>query len=321
MQSQHRLYLLIPFLFFCFGFSTCTTSQQVETIGKRNYQNAFSEANRYFQLGQYNRAMLKYTAYIYSPYPNKKNLEEARYRLAVTHMMLDQPHETYTTAQNFLEKYPDSNWADNAQELLEKAKSKIQAQQQELKQQEQSLMKQIAQLEQSISEKESVNSNTYMKLADKYWNAGKIQESIDAYEKAAEKNPEHLQDSQLRSRVRITDNGEFKVRDPMLDFEKDETVKVINAELQRVRRENFLGEFVALRYSGKVRNTGLYDVHNVQLEVAVYDSFERLQDTRVIPIGTIPAGQERPFAVMLNRYSGLAIDVTKVETQVYYDQP
>ena len=68
--------------------NACTTSRENSLRLSRNDNDELTEADTYFQQGQYKRAMMKYTSYVYSPFPNKTNLAYARYKLGLSHFML-----------------------------------------------------------------------------------------------------------------------------------------------------------------------------------------------------------------------------------------
>ena len=89
----------------------------------------------------------------------------------------------------------------------------------------------------------------------------------------------------------------------------------------RIRNEDWLGQYDSIRLSGFVENTWLYDVTNVRIELAIYDFYDTVQETQIVSIGDLNAGAKRPFSALFNQYRGLAIDITKFTTEVFYDEP
>ena len=67
--------------------------------------------------GEWARAQEKFRDYVNS-YPNEKNLDAALYWLAYSQQKLSRYDECRTTLMRLLEKYPSTNWRDDARVLL-----------------------------------------------------------------------------------------------------------------------------------------------------------------------------------------------------------
>ena len=67
--------------------------------------------------GNWAKAQEKFSEYV-SSYPNEKNIEAALYWLAYTQQKLARYEECRSTIERLLEKYPNSNWKDDARLLL-----------------------------------------------------------------------------------------------------------------------------------------------------------------------------------------------------------
>lgn len=67
--------------------------------------------------GEWARAQQKFSEYV-SSYPNEKNLDAALYWLAYSQQKLEKFDDCRKTITQLLEKYPQSNWRDDARVLL-----------------------------------------------------------------------------------------------------------------------------------------------------------------------------------------------------------
>ncbi len=280
------------------------------------------EADRLFEKGQYKTALLKYSGYVLSPYhpdKDKKNLPYARYQMALCQFLLGQYADSRVSLTTLMKENPGS-YSREADELLAKINEKIKVHDQALAQKQDELQQEIMKVEQ-FAVRNPNSADYHFQLGDLYWKAGRREDAIQEYEKAAKLDPAYLEKNTIRERVRITAQGEFKVRDSVPGITPPGPVRVTGARIERVVRDNWLGKTETLRLSGQVENQGLYDVANVQVEATIYDFFDTIQGTKTIAIGTLRAGQKRPFSVIFDEFSELAIDINKFTTQVYYDEP
>ncbi len=279
------------------------------------------EADRLFEKGQYQTALLKYSGYVLSPYPNKdkRDLPYARYQMALCQFLLGQYTDARMTLSTLMKENP-GQYRQEADALMAKINEKIQARDQILAQKQDELQQEIQKVEQFAAQ--NPNSAEYhFQLGDLYWKAGRTTDAVKEYEKAAKLDPSYLEKSTLRQRVRVTSAGDFTVRDSIPLAAPQGPVRVTGARMQIVQRENWLGKKETIRLSGQVENVGLYDVTNVQVEVTIYDFHDTVQGVQLAKIGTLRAGQKRPFSVLFDDYSELAIDINKYTTQVFYDEP
>ncbi|HKU77072.1 MAG TPA: HEAT repeat domain-containing protein [Pyrinomonadaceae bacterium] len=67
--------------------------------------------------GEWAKAQAKFSEYV-STYPNEKNLDAALYWLAYTQQRLAEYDQCRTTLMRLLEKYPNTNWKDDARVLM-----------------------------------------------------------------------------------------------------------------------------------------------------------------------------------------------------------
>lgn len=305
--------LMLPF--------SCTTgsSNLRSALITRPSSDLLGEADEYYKRGQYRTALVKYSSYVYSPFPDKKDAGYARYQLALCHYYLEQYPEAHETLTTLLKENPDFELAAQVHELQAKCANQIEQKHEQQQEALKELQQKIIQAEQRVLA-EPNNGESHYQLADLYWQGGLVQKAVDEYGKAAKLSPELLKGETLRQRIRITDAGEFKVRDPMLEFTEDKVLKVVNHSLQRVKKSNWLGDAESLRVSGFVENTGLKDVKNVSIEVTLYDFQEVVQDTKMFQIGSIRAGAQRPFSVMMSNFAGDARDIRKYTFQLHYDE-
>ncbi len=299
-------------------FTGCMTTNEAKN-SQFTSKRSIKEADRFFELEEYRAALTQYSGYLYSPFTNKEELPYVRYKVGFCHYLLGQYDDAYLTFKTLLDNYPQYQYASEARELMQKCENKIKERNQQFAQEQNSLIRKIQQFEKFVKESPD-NPNYHFQLGNLFWDAGYYQKAIDEYAKAATLDPTFLEEGTLRQRVRITERGEFVLRDPILDYDKQEPVRVTRLDKEIVRRRNsFLGDFEAIRVSGTVENEGLQDVSYVYLEVTIYDFYDSVQGTQVVQIGRLNAGGDRKFSVMFNQFSGMAIDIRKVTAKVFYD--
>jgi len=279
---------------------------------------SLKEADQFFNQEEYRTALAQYSAYLYSPFLNKKEMPYARYKVGLCHYMIGQYDDALQTLEILVKESPDAPFVPQARELMQKCQNQINQRNQQLAGEQKDLQQKIVQYEEFVKSNPD-NAEYHFQLGGYYWDYGRYQDAVAEYGKASQLNPAYLQQDVLRQRVRITDNGEFVVRNPLLEFNKMDPVQV-QAKMERVERSNWLGTTESLRVSGVVENTGLRDVHNLNLEISIYDFNDTVQDTRMANIGTLIAGGKRDFAVMMTRYSGWGVDIRKFTAKVFYDE-
>ncbi len=309
------LVLLIPA---CKTTAPSKSKQKNTILFERHSNSVVKDADRYFEQGQYKTALLKYAGIVYAKDSDKEEVPHSRYMLGLCHYFLEQYSEAYKTLDVLVKMHPDFSYIDKAKEIMEKSKAQIDQRNQLLAQKRMELKSDIQHLEKRVSENPK-NGDLYYNLGNLYWSAGRFRESVAMYEKAARINPRYLENSHIQNRVRITPDGNFAVRDPLLALKEEDPVRV-NADMERVQKANWLGEEEKLRVSGTVENRGLWDVQNVRIEVTIYDFHDVVQGTKLVPVGNLKAGKERNFSVLFDEYSGMAIDIRKFTTQVFYEE-
>lgn len=77
----------------------------------------FRSARDYITDGEWAKAQAKFDEYVTS-YPNEKNVDAALYWLAYTQQKLGRYDQCRSTIDRLLEKYPNTNWKDDARTLL-----------------------------------------------------------------------------------------------------------------------------------------------------------------------------------------------------------
>ncbi len=320
LNYSYKSFLIVTGgLLFTIILSGCvTTGGSIQA----NYSNIsqLEEADNLFDNEKYQTALLKYSSYVFSPFPNKKHEDYAYYKLALCHYLLGQYYDAQKTAEILVQTYPKFEYSEQANDLLAKSDNKINERKIEFSKQWNELLKEIEKTTQLAAQNPDSAEHQF-KLGDLYWDAGKYGDAVRQYEKAAQLDKAYLEKKNLRTRVRIDQSGEFLIRDPMYQhIEKPAPVRVTQVRRDRITREDWLGEYEALRLSGYVENDGLYDVNNVQVEIAIYDFFDTIQETKLVNIGALQAGGRRPFTVMFNQYRDMAIDIMKYTTEIFFDE-
>lgn len=319
--SQIRFSVILAVIYgLHIGLYGCvTTGGSIQTSYTKISQ--LQEADRFFDKAQYQTALLKYSSYIYAPFPDKKHEDYALYKLGLCQFLLGQYHDAQKTTQSLLQKYPNFEYHSQAKDLLARCDQKIVERNQTLALQWGELVKNIQEQEQRITQ-EPNNARNEFQLGDLYWRAGRYEDAVKQYERAVKLDKNYLENKTLIDRVRITEKGEFHVRDPLYEnIQKSSPVRVVQVNRERIVREDYLGQYESIRLSGFVENAGLYDVNNVRIELSLYDFYGTVQETQIVAIGKLQAGGKRPFSALFNQYRGLGIDITRYTTEVYYDAP
>ncbi|HEY0728952.1 MAG TPA: tetratricopeptide repeat protein, partial [Pyrinomonadaceae bacterium] len=128
-----KLFSLLTTLLIVLATVTMATAQQRRNFPQQrgNFQSqaasnraAQSDAATVFRSardmitdGDWAKAQQKFSEYV-SSYPNEKNLDAALYWLAYSQHKLERYDECRKTINQLLEKYPQSNWRDDARVLL-----------------------------------------------------------------------------------------------------------------------------------------------------------------------------------------------------------
>jgi len=124
-----KLITLLTTLLIVLAITTAAMAQQ-----RRNFQSQSSASNRaaaqadaaaavfrsardMITDGEWAKAQQKFSEYV-SSYPNEKNLDAALYWLAYSQHKLQKFDDCRNTIDQLLEKYPQSNWRDDARVLL-----------------------------------------------------------------------------------------------------------------------------------------------------------------------------------------------------------
>lgn len=320
----------IVVLFVCltqiYALQSCMTGLKTGGSIQANYTNVsvLQEADKLYEKGQIKTALLKYSSYVNAPFPNKnqKYIDYARFQLANCYYQLGQYQDARHHLSVLLNSKTDTEYKEPASQLLALSNEKIDQENRAISEEWNNLLRQISEMEELVKENPD-SAEVHFKLADLYWRAGNYQQALDAYKKTLMLNPDYQTKSVMRDRIRITENGEIKMRDSLLTPEDSKPVKVVGVRREVFNRSDYLGQYEYLRLSGFVENQGLYDVRNVKVEVSIFDFFNKVLSTKTIHIGNLKAGQKRPFAFLFNEldFSGLAGDISKWTADVYYDEP
>ncbi|MDP8245719.1 MAG: tetratricopeptide repeat protein [Candidatus Hinthialibacter antarcticus] len=293
----------------------------VTTDGKLNdqsFESQLDQADKYYERGNYQRAQLLYSGYVYSSFSNQERIDYALYQLGLCHYLMGEYRDAFLTLNEVVTKYPNFDNAPQAKLVIAKCQVRLQSEKETITERAETIHQKMAQYQKFIEESPT-NAEYQFKLGDLYWQSGQFSEAVSAYQRAAELDPDYLRSNEIRQRVRITQDGRYVLRDPMLDIQQDQVMRV-DARLDRIYRDNWLGEYQAVRISGFVQNEGLRDVSDAQVEVSVYDFYDTVQGTKVVHLGFVPAGGKRAFTALFDEFSGESIDIKKYTTQVFYSE-
>ena len=106
---MRRLFL---FLTLSCLLASCTNRSE------RFYFGNYSEAEKYYNKGEYQKAIEKYQAYIHE-YPEGQMAVISNYYIAKSHAALGQNNEAKAIYQEIVAKHPDAVWANFSKTQLE----------------------------------------------------------------------------------------------------------------------------------------------------------------------------------------------------------
>ena len=319
-EMNHRHWAMPPWLalslllIFMIG---CTTASGPSDFYQRNVNDFVREGDQFFKEGNYQRALSLYSSYIFTAAAQTEEFYQVRYRMGLCHFFLEEYGDAEVIMQEILQAKPDFTFADKAREIMNKSQEKLAQASQQREQEQKNYERDIAKLE-ALIEENPEEAGYHAQLGDLYWQTARYSEAVEQYEKAAQIDPRYLQTDRYRERVRIDQSGDYQVRNPLLrDQSQSDRVVIQNHNLQVFERENWLGTQEFVRITGEVINTGVRDVSNVQIEGTIFDFFERIQGTKVIDLGALPAGIRRPFSMTFTDYNPIGVDL-QYDLRVYY---
>jgi tetratricopeptide (TPR) repeat protein len=296
---------------------SCQSTQPSKRVTNSS-ASVLDEANRLYAQQSYEPALVKYSSYVYSPFPNKTETADARYHMGLCQYFLGRYHESAVTMTKLLEEHPQFTMTDEAVEILNQSRIRIEEKKAETNQQQTEQQNSITELQGQINESPK-NAQLYYQLANQYWNTGDYQTAALHYEQAILLNPDYERDSLVRNRVYYTDENVLVPRDPLKELQQqDDVIRLSNVRHDIRSRENWLGQRQSIRVSGEAENVSLRTVHSVNVELTLVDFFERIQESQTLQLGSIRPGETRTFSTLLNQYSGSPNDNLKVRAKVFY---
>lgn len=296
---------------------SCQSAQRTTKLADSK-ASVLDEANRLFAQQDYEPALMKYSTYVYSPFPKKNSLADARYHMGLCQYFLGRYHESADTMTILLQDYPQFSMSNEAVEILKQSRLRVEenltaSTEQELKHQET-----ITNLQDQIGQYPK-NAQLHYQLANQYWNAGQYQTAALHYEQAILLNPDYEKDSLVRNRVYYTDDNVLVPRDPLVELQQqDDVIRLSNVQHDVRTRENWLGRRESIRVSGEAENVTLRTVRGVRIEITLVDFFEKIQDSQTVNLGSIRPGETRTFSTLMTQFSGSAYDNLRVRTKVFY---
>jgi tetratricopeptide (TPR) repeat protein len=180
----------------------------------------------------------------------------------------------------------------------------------------------IAALEEA-KEQEPGNADLHFRLGEVYWRMSRFSDALQAYQRAVQLDPRYLQHPSIQNRLIVGDDASLALKDSLITPKPTGAIQVRNVQTKHVERSDFWGvhpdENVYV-VSGEAVNVGNKTCVNVQVEVTIYDFYEKVMDTRTVDIGAMKPGERRHFVAELNRFAGDPLDIRRHETQVFYKE-
>ncbi len=317
MLVKHHTILI--FLFLAGMLSACQTQQRKAGLTQAN-QKPLEEAYLLFQQEKYKAALAKFSSYVYAPFPQKDQLASARYHMGLCHYFLHQFPEAAESMNILLQKHPQFDMAEEANEILTISRSKVQSAKQKQQTEALDLNHKIASLEDQI-EQSPRSAQLHFQLGNHYWEAGEYQTAALHYEHAIQLNPEYEQNETVRGRVFYNNQNLLTPHDPVKKYQDaDQVIRITNINHSVRTREDWLGRRESIRVSGAAENRSLRTVHNVAVEITLVDFFGEIQDSQLVRLGSIRPNETRSFSTLMNQFSGSANSNFRVKTQAIFDE-
>ncbi len=303
-------------------FVTFFCSCQTGRLFSDRQEPLIREAEQHFARGAYQQALLKYSAYLYSPHVSKPNEALALYKMGYCQFLLKNYKDASQTFQRFLADFPQDPRSDEVAELLGRTKEYQRQERERSRERVEAAVKEIVDLKQA-TEADPQDAEKQFQLGESYWKMGQYEEALKAYEQAIELNPRYLDHPSIRKRLIVNDDATLALRPSPVRPKESGPIRVRNVDTKHVKRADFWGVHPTENVyvvSGEVINVGDRACTNVRVEVTIFDFYENVMDTRMVHIGTMRPGQRRHFVAELNRFAGDPLDIRRYETQAFYEE-
>lgn len=285
-------------------------------------QPLLKEADSHFSRGEYQPALLKYSAYLYLPEATKVSEASALYRMGICQFMLGQYSDARSTFTRFIRHFPDDKRLPQAREWLAKAQDHLRQEERLSQERVEMAAAEIAALREWV-EQDPRDADLHFRLGEIYWRMGQYNDALDAYESAVRLDPRYLQHPSIRKRVVVRNDNSLDLRDSPVLPKPAGPIRVRDVETKYIKRSDFWGveptEHIYI-VTGEVVNEGNRTCVGVQVEVTIYDFYESVMDSRTVQVGTMKPGQRRHFVAELNRFAVDPLDIRRCETQVFYEE-
>lgn len=293
----------------------CNTTREVKRT-----DDLLREAAGDFQKRNYEIALTKIKHYINDPYAEKTDEDMALHLGALCSVYLERPESAIEFVELLRSKYPDSKYNnERLVQIEEKAKEQLETKEQKHEQTQEKLWAEIEAAEAKV--KQSPNSAiARVELGHLYWRAGRFEDCLQQYQAAKDLDESILQLDLVRKRIRLDERGALALKDHPVLKQKEGPLKVTSLNVQRETKRSFIGYTPDVhRYilSGQIENDDIRDYPSVEIEITLYDFFEKILETKRMAIGTIPAGGRRPFVADFQGFAGDEFSVNRYEVVVY----
>ena len=298
-------------------FCSCETTQILAVRDP-----LLAQAENHFAQGQYRAALLKYSAYLYFPQPSKPDKALALYRLGYCQFALQQYRDAEQTLSRFVTEFPSDQRRPEAEQWLTESRAHLEQEVRRSHDRIDLAVSEIAALEEA-KEQEPGNADLHFRLGEVYWRMSRFTDALQAYQRAAQLDPRYLQHPSIQNRLIVGDDASLALKDSLITPKPAGAIQVRNVQTKHVERSDFWGvhpDENAYVVSGEAVNVGNKTCVNVQVEVTIYDFYEKVMDTRTVDIGAMKPGERRHFVAELNRFAGDPLDIRRHETQVFYKE-
>ncbi|MBZ0257667.1 tetratricopeptide repeat protein, partial [bacterium] len=112
------IFMLLPFF-----LSGCVTSEG--RLNDQSFDSQLDQADRYFERGNYQRAQLLYSGYVYSSFSNQKRNDYALYQLGLCHYLMGEYRDSFLTLNEVVTKYPNFVDVSKAKQVIAKCQERL----------------------------------------------------------------------------------------------------------------------------------------------------------------------------------------------------
>jgi len=294
------------------GLAVCLGCRTAPTVGP------IDRANAVYIDGDYARALTDYRQ-ILREGSDEEDTEWIRYRIAECYFHMGAYSDATESLREYLSLYPKGTYAAEAGSLKAKIGEIWEIRQEERARDFRDLVVEIKRAEKAVQESPH-DASLHYRLAGLYWQAGMYDRAAGEYGRAVAVNPSLETDPTVVDRVRLTEDGRFLARLPLVSsdlFGNEGPVQIHNARSRVLSHLDYWGDNRFFVVSGDIENRSIRTQGPVDVLVTVYDFTGNILNSKVTHAGKIPGGETRSFSVRMTVF-GSALNIHRYECKLIY---